>query len=150
SMNIATFRSTPPRFLMCPPQHFAVTYSINPWMDPAAWADRGDALHASAEAQWQGLHARLSESGAAIEMVLPHEGLPDLVFAANAICAGRIIVLSSCSAVLRGALEARGYAVIETPLTAFQRSGGSACCLTLRLDHVAQAQVAAPRMAAAR
>src|SRR5437588_12575803 len=71
SMNIATFRSTPPRFLMCPPQHFAVTYSINPWMDPAAWADRGDALHASAEAQWQGLHARLSESGAAIEMVLP-------------------------------------------------------------------------------
>ena len=27
--------------------------------------------------------------------------------------------------------------------------GGSACCLTLRLDHVAQAQVAAPRLAAA-
>jgi hypothetical protein len=20
---------------MCPPNHFAVTYSINPWMDPA-------------------------------------------------------------------------------------------------------------------
>jgi len=25
--------------------------------------------------------------------------------------------------------------VIATPLDVFQRSGGSACCLTLRLDH---------------
>src|SRR4051794_34164786 len=83
-MNIATFRSTPPRFLMCPPQHFAVTYSINPWMDPAAWAGAGDALHASASAQWAALHTRLSESGVAIETVIPHEGLPDLVFTANA------------------------------------------------------------------
>ena len=32
-------------------------------------------------------------------------------------------------------LEERGYAVVETPLHAFLRSGGSACCLTLRLDH---------------
>src|SRR5437868_2838216 len=83
-MNIATFRTPPPRFLMCPPQHFAVTYSINPWMDPAAWADRGNALHASAESQWSALHGRLSESGAVIETVVPHEGLPDLVFTANA------------------------------------------------------------------
>jgi len=301
-MNIATFRQTPPRFLMCPPQHFAVTYSINPWMDPAAWANRGDALHASAEEQWDGLHAALLGCGAAVEMVVPHAGLPDLVFtanaavvldrtallarfrhperqgeqpvfagafralaarglidtvvemppdvalegagdclwdasrglfwmgcgfrsdaaaarvveetfgapcialelanpsyyhldtamcalpcgavvyypgafteaalaaihdrvlpqdrialnaddaaqfAANAICAGRTIVLSSCSEVLRGVLEARGYRVVQTPLTAFQRSGGSACCLTLRLDHGAQAQVAAQRFAAA-
>src|SRR5204863_206980 len=69
-------------------------------------------------------------------------------FAANAICAGRTIILSSCSGVLRGVLEARGYRVVQTPLTAFQRAGGSACCLTLRLDHAAQAQVAAPRLAA--
>lgn len=301
-MNIAT-PGLSPRFLMCPPQHFAVTYSINPWMDPAAWADRGDALHASAETQWTALHAALRASGAEIEMVAPREGLPDLVFtanaavvldgkallarfchperqseqpvflagfralqarglidqvtempqgvalegagdclwdakrallwmgcgfrsdaaaagvvednfgvpcvaltlanpsyyhldtamcalpcgaviyypgaftpaaleliharvapadrialnaadaaqfAANAICAGQAIVLSSASAALRGALEARGYTVVETALTAFQRAGGSACCLTLRLDHVSQAQVAAPRMAVAR
>jgi N-dimethylarginine dimethylaminohydrolase len=83
-MTTATFRPTPPRFLMCPPQHFAVTYSINPWMDPAAWANRGDALHASAETQWDGLHAALLSSGAAIETVVPHDGLPDLVFTANA------------------------------------------------------------------
>jgi N-dimethylarginine dimethylaminohydrolase len=36
-----------PRFLMCRPRHFAVTYSINPWMDPAAWQESGDALHAT-------------------------------------------------------------------------------------------------------
>ena len=37
--------------------------------------------------------------------------------------------------------------VVETPLGAFQRSGGSACCLTLRLDHRstgAQMQAHAP------
>jgi N-dimethylarginine dimethylaminohydrolase len=32
-------------------------------------------------------------------------------------------------------LEERGYTVIKAPLHAFLRSGGSACCLTLRLDH---------------
>ncbi len=60
-------------------------------------------------------------------------------FAANAVVVGRNIVLSSCSAALRRTLEERGYRVIETPLDAFQRSGGSACCLTLRLDHRSQA-----------
>jgi N-dimethylarginine dimethylaminohydrolase len=56
-------------------------------------------------------------------------------FDANAVCLGRSIVLSSRSETLRRDLEERGYAVIETPLYAFLRSGGSACCLTLRLDH---------------
>ena len=56
-------------------------------------------------------------------------------FAANAVCIGNTIVLSSCSPSLRTTLNARGYAVLETPLHAFLRSGGSACCLTLRLDH---------------
>ncbi len=56
-------------------------------------------------------------------------------FAANAVCVGRTIVLSNCSDALRRKLELRGYAVVETPLDVFQKSGGSACCLTLRLDH---------------
>ncbi|HUE12127.1 MAG TPA: arginine deiminase-related protein [Steroidobacteraceae bacterium] len=64
-------------------------------------------------------------------------------FVANAVCVGRIIVLSSCSAALRQTLEQRGYAVMETLLDVFQKSGGSACCLTLRLDHrLARASVA--------
>jgi hypothetical protein len=32
-------------------------------------------------------------------------------------------------------LKERGYGVVSTPLTSFLRSGGSAFCLTLRLDH---------------
>jgi N-dimethylarginine dimethylaminohydrolase len=60
-------------------------------------------------------------------------------FAANAVCFGRVLVLSSCSETLRGALQQRGYAVVTTPLAAFLRSGGSACCLTLRLDNRSRA-----------
>jgi N-dimethylarginine dimethylaminohydrolase len=68
-------------------------------------------------------------------------------FAANAVVVGRNIVLSSCSTALRRTLEERGYHVIETPLDAFQRSGGSACCLTLRLDHRSQVAQQAQRRA---
>ena len=289
-MNIHATLAEPsarPHLLMCPPRHFAVTYSINPWMDPQAWADRGGNLHAEAQRQWAGLHHALVRVGAAVDIVEPAAGLPDLVFtanaavvldrkavlsrfrypqrrdeepvfaaafaalaargvvddvfqlpeklivegagdciwdakrrlfwlgcgfrsdaaaapflerqfgwpvlalplaeacfyhldtalcalpcggvmyypdaftaaanatieaqvagedrialdladaerfAANAVCVHDTIVLSSCGGRLRSTLQERGYAVVETPLAAFMRSGGSACCLTLRLD----------------
>ena len=276
-----------PRLLMCPPRHFAVTYSINPWMDPRAWAGDGQ-LHAEAERQWAALREALINAGAAVETMEPAADRPDLVFtanaavvldrkavlsrfrhperrdeepifaaafaalaqrdlldevsalpdgmilegagdcvwdprrrlfwlgcgfrsdvaaapilerqlghrclplpladacfyhldtalcalpcgtviyypaaftphardtieahvaqehrialdradaerfAANAVCIGNTIILSSCSRSLRTKLGERGYAIVETPLHAFLRSGGSACCLTLRLDH---------------
>jgi N-dimethylarginine dimethylaminohydrolase len=281
-------QSCQPRFLMCRPQYFAVTYSINPWMDPRAWAGSGKALHATAARQWAGLHRTLLARGASIEGIEPEPGLPDLVFtanaavvlnrkavlarffhperqceqpvfaakfrtlmahgvldevvempegvalegagdciwdrcrslfwmgcgfrseaaasyvieeqfgvrclpltladprfyhldtafcalpcgdvlyypsafttaaldiihehvaptqrillnrvdatrfAANAVCFDRALVLSSCSDALRRALEERGYTVAKSPLHTFLPSGGSACCLTLRLDH---------------
>ena len=53
---------------------------------------------------------------------------------ANAVCIGDALVMSSCSERLRAQLCERGYRVIATPLTSFLRSGGSAFCLTLRLD----------------
>ena len=71
------------RFLMCRPEHFAVSYSINPWMDPKRWA--GDAgAHAAAEREWSALHRKLLKLGAAVELISPVLGLPDLVFTANA------------------------------------------------------------------
>jgi N-dimethylarginine dimethylaminohydrolase len=73
-----------PRFLMCRPLHFAVTYSINPWMDPRAWADRSETLRATAGHQWDGLRRTLLGNGAVIETIEPEVGLPDLVFTANA------------------------------------------------------------------
>jgi N-dimethylarginine dimethylaminohydrolase len=56
-------------------------------------------------------------------------------FAANSVSFGRHILLSSCSQELRRQLEERNYEVITTPLHTFQLSGGSACCLTLRVDY---------------
>jgi N-dimethylarginine dimethylaminohydrolase len=273
---------------MCRPDHFAVTYAINPWMDPESWARRNRALAAAARRQWEGLYHALRDEGAEIELVPPLPGLPDLVFtansavvldgkallarfrhperraeepqfeaafrrlqergliravhklpehlvlegagdcvwdetrnlfwmgsgqrsdaaardvverefgvetvvlelvdprfyhmdtafrplpggeviyypnafaaagraeiarhvepdkripikfddarrlAANAVAIGRTVILSSCSNRLRTTLEQRGYRVVATPLGSFLRSGGSAFCLTLRLDH---------------
>lgn len=66
------------RYLMCPPAHFAVTYSINPWMDPAKPVDLQLAL-----AQWEDLVARQRSLGHTVELLEPDPALPDMVFAAN-------------------------------------------------------------------
>jgi N-dimethylarginine dimethylaminohydrolase len=71
------------RLLMCAPEHFAVNYAINPWMDPARWA-RDRRAQAAAGREWDALHRKLKELGAAVELVPPVPGLPDLVFTANA------------------------------------------------------------------
>src|SRR5437868_11799927 len=76
-------KSARPHLLMCPPRHFAVTYSINPWMDPLSWAGDGH-LHAEAQRQWAALREALIAAGAAVESVEPAPDLPDLVFTANA------------------------------------------------------------------
>lgn len=290
-MNAPLAAKQTPRLLMCRPRFFAVNYSINPWMDPAAWARDGAAHAARAARQWTALHRALRGAGAKIDLVDPQPDLPDLVFtanaavvldgkallarfrhgerrgeepvflaafralqqrgligsveempagvplegagdciwdpkrslfwmgcgprsdaaaravvedtfgveavalpladprfyhldtafcalpcgavmyypgaftaeglaaihqrvapaerialgpadaerfAANAVHLGGAIVMSSASALLRRQLEARGYRVIARPLDAFLKSGGSACCLTLRLDHRSQ------------
>lgn len=63
---------------MCPPTHFAVEYSINPWMDPTAPVDAELAM-----AQWQRLRSTFEQLGHAVQLVEPRPGLPDMVFAAN-------------------------------------------------------------------
>ncbi|MER5443784.1 dimethylargininase [Streptomyces sp. NPDC002790] len=71
-------RATPRRYLMCPPAHFKVTYSINPWMDPAKPVDVPLAV-----AQWEDLRDRYRGLGHTVEVLDPRPGLPDMVFAAN-------------------------------------------------------------------
>lgn len=70
--------AAPRRYLMCPPAHFKVTYSINPWMDPSKPVDLPLAL-----AQWEDLRDRYRSLGHTVELLDPRPGLPDMVFAAN-------------------------------------------------------------------
>jgi N-dimethylarginine dimethylaminohydrolase len=53
----------------------------------------------------------------------------------NSVCIGRDVVMCHCSDALRALLETRAYRVHVVPLGAFNRSGGAAYCLTLRLDN---------------
>jgi len=80
---MATTNRPEARFLMCRPEHFAVSYAINPWMDPASWA-RDECAHFAAVREWRALHATLLRLGATVELVPPAPGVPDLVFTANA------------------------------------------------------------------
>ena len=68
-----------PRVLMCPPDHYAISYEINPWMDVRVGSDRRVATE-----QWRGLRSALVDLGAIVEEMEPVPGLPDLVFTANA------------------------------------------------------------------
>ena len=68
----------PRRYLMCPPEHFEVSYAINPWMDPTATVDRDLALR-----QWGALRQTYLDLGHEVELIDPEPGLPDMVFAAN-------------------------------------------------------------------
>ncbi|MFI9118452.1 dimethylargininase [Streptomyces bikiniensis] len=79
---------SPRRYLMCPPAHFTVTYSINPWMDPTKPVDPPLAL-----AQWEDLRDRYRALGHTVEVLEPDPALPDMVFAANGatVVGGRVL-----------------------------------------------------------
>jgi N-dimethylarginine dimethylaminohydrolase len=72
-------RCTHPRtYLMCPPEHFAVEYAINPWMDPTKPVDATLAMR-----QWRALAATYTSLGHTVQTITPEPGLPDMVFSAN-------------------------------------------------------------------
>jgi N-dimethylarginine dimethylaminohydrolase len=83
-VRVATTR----RFLMCPPTHFEVSYSINPWMEPDKPTDASLAVQ-----QWERLRGLLAGLGHRVDLVDPLPGLPDMVFAANAatVVDGRVL-----------------------------------------------------------
>ena len=65
-------------YLMCKPSHFTVSYTINPWMEPANPTDTAKAV-----AQWQKLYDLYLELGHTVELIEPGVGLPDMVYTAN-------------------------------------------------------------------
>jgi N-dimethylarginine dimethylaminohydrolase len=78
-MTDSTHRAATTRtYLMCPPDHFTVQYSINPWMNPYEPVDTDRAI-----GQWERLRQVFAGLGHTVRTIEPVEGLPDMVFAAN-------------------------------------------------------------------
>src|SRR6266850_2059182 len=67
-----------PRLLLCPPRFYGVAYVINPWME----GNVGRTDDAEAMEQWEALRTALVDR-AAIEVIEPVPGLPDMPFTAN-------------------------------------------------------------------
>ena len=68
-----------PQILMCPPDYYGINYEINPWMSRERPSDPVRAM-----SQWRDLKQLLEQEGAEVCCLTPIEGLPDLVFTANA------------------------------------------------------------------
>src|ERR1051326_779226 len=65
---------------MCRPTYYGIEYEINPWMSVSHGADTERATR-----QWEALHATLTGAiGTRVELIDPQQGLPDMVFTANA------------------------------------------------------------------
>ena len=125
--------SQAPRILMCPPDHYAVRYVINPWMRSRRKVDP-----ARAHAQWEALRETLVSLGARVLTVPPHPDLPDMVFTANAgLPVGDTVFLSRFRHVQRRAearlfgswFRARGFDVVELPPGLFFEGAGDALFL---------------------
>ena len=69
-----------------------------------------------------------------IEELIPIEEKEARRFACNAVVVGRTVITNTGCPWLHDSLRARGYDPVETPLDEFVKAGGSAKCLTLRLD----------------
>ncbi|MFG2101417.1 dimethylargininase [Micromonospora echinaurantiaca] len=65
-------------YLMCSPEHFAVEYAINPWMDVTTPVDPELAVK-----QWDRLRETLVGLGHEVHLLTAEPGLPDMVYAAN-------------------------------------------------------------------
>ena len=106
-------------YLMCRPEHFAVSYAINPWMDPGRPVDAGRAM-----AQWESLRRTYLQLGHRVEVIDPVPGLPDMVFAANGatVIGGAVLGARFRSAeraaegvAYLGWFRNRGYQVVRVP-----------------------------------
>ncbi len=108
-----------PRILMCPPDHFAIEYEINPWMNVRVGSDAGLAFQ-----QWTALRKALESLGVSVDLIEPVRGLPDLVFTANAglVFRNLFIVSRFRYGVRQGEApcfeswaQSRGFQVVELP-----------------------------------
>src|SRR5262249_39340136 len=69
-----------------------------------------------------------------VRNLIPVSSEEAVSFSCNAVVVGRAVVLNEGAPKLAASLEAAGYAARPLRLTEFIKAGGSAKCLTLRLD----------------
>ncbi len=67
------------RFLVCPSDYYGIFYEINPWMSQSR-----NSIFDLAKQQWSSLYSLLRQIGVTLETLTPMDGLPDMVFTANA------------------------------------------------------------------
>jgi N-dimethylarginine dimethylaminohydrolase len=126
-------REIRPHILMCAPVFYGIEYEINPWMNTERRVN-----HKLAGEQWRALYDLLVEAGANVSEVTPVQGLPDLVFTANAaLVYGRRAVVSHFRHTQRQGEEAyfrewlvdHGWAATETPAgCSFEGAGDALFC----------------------
>lgn len=96
-------------YLMCPPEHFTVSYAINPWMTTGEPVD-----HARASQQWQALRDTYLSLGHQVCTIDPVPGLPQATG-------------------LAAQLAAAGFEPVPVDLSEFRKAGGGPKCCTLEL-----------------
>jgi len=120
------------RFVMIPPEHFDVVYSINPWMWPGEPVDRALAI-----TQWERLVATYQALGHTVDVVEPAPGLPDMVFVANSalVIGGRVLAARFRHAERRGEephhrawFRDRGFADVRVTRHVSEGEGDFAPC----------------------
>lgn len=104
-------------YLLCRPEHFTVSYSINPWMHPDTPTDTALAVR-----QWEALRDTYLRLGHRVELLDPMSGLADMVFTANGAVTVDGLAYLACfahpqrqpeSAAYRSWFPAHGFAVHE-------------------------------------
>jgi N-dimethylarginine dimethylaminohydrolase len=115
---------------MCPPHYFTVAYAINPWMAEAPPCDVE-----LARVQWERFRETILKTGARVEILEPVDGLPDLVFTANAaVVYGRKAVIARYKHIERQPEEPvsaawfaqKGFEVVRLPDDAPLEGAGDA------------------------
>ena len=92
------------RYLMCRPDHFTVSYEINPWMNSSRPTDT-----ALAVTQWRRLRDVYLDLGHTVDLIDPVPGLPDMVYAANGATVVDGVVHGARFTVPQRAAEAAAY-----------------------------------------
>ncbi|MBI3671238.1 hypothetical protein HY249_00385, partial [Candidatus Azambacteria bacterium] len=67
------------KITMCPPKYFGVNYEINPWMSVKNQPDK-----TLAQKQWNDVKNIFENLGIKVDVIEAKDGLPDMVFTANA------------------------------------------------------------------